>query len=187
MTQDQHRKCLEIEKLAINIRAIIIDLTITIESVISEILLDTLSTKKTRGSIERHLLSNVLTFDQRINLFNSFVKHGAFDPIKIDNSLSSNISYIRKIRNLMAHSMLDTSIDFIDIFDGKSIRFKSFTSEGTKDTTIRLGKGNDKVKSGLYFEKSILDKLYLTLNIVQVIYEGERLNPSVITHSPLCP
>lgn len=187
MTKEQLIKCREIERLAINIRAIIIDLTITIESVISEILLDTLSTQKTRDSIERHLLSNVLTFDQRINLFNSFVNHGAFDPIKIDIRLSSNLSYIRKIRNLMAHSMLDTSIDFIDTFDGKSIRFKSFTSEGTKDTTIRLGKGNDKVKSGLYFEKSIIDKLYLTLNIVQVIYEGKRLNPTMITNSTLCP
>jgi hypothetical protein len=185
MTQEQYIKCIEIERLAINIRAIIIDITITIESVISEILLDTLSTQKTRDSIERHLLSNVLSFDQRITLFSSFVKHGAFDPITIDNNLSANLSYIRKIRNLMAHSMLDTSIDFIETFDGESICFKSFTAEGTKNTVIRLGKGHDKVKSGLYFEQSILGKLYLTLDIVQMIYKG--LNPTKVTDSPHCP
>ena len=97
-------------------RCQIIDSAVISETLISEILTELISTTKTRNPIKKHLFTNRLTFEIKIDLFNSLNKNKAFEPHMSDTSINKDLVYIRKLRNLMAHSRIDTSDESKTLF-----------------------------------------------------------------------
>ncbi|WP_163712669.1 hypothetical protein [Mangrovibacterium lignilyticum] len=129
-------KLIKLETISSNIRSSIIDRTITIEAIISELLINLLSTEKTRQSIDKYLFSDTLTFDQKIKLFNSLRKANIFDFHGNGKDIGKNLDFIKNLRNTMAHSMLNSSDEFLEKTDLKTIEYVSFTDKGT--ITVRI-------------------------------------------------
>ena len=61
-------------------RFVAIDSAITIESLISTILTEFLGTVSTKETLQKHLFSDVLTFEKKIVLFSSLNKKRLFEP-----------------------------------------------------------------------------------------------------------
>lgn len=158
-----------ITEAAKKIRFDIIDSAISIETSISQILIDTLATEKTRKSIDKYLFSETLTFDNKVTLFNSFVKDKVFDKEKINKTLGGDLEYIKKLRNLMAHSMLDTSVEFMDIYNDTYIRFKSFTQKGIIDITVNFHDTTENINENTYSHKVLIEKINKSIDTLDRI------------------
>lgn len=166
MTPEQYIKLNKLEKLSTNIRGLIIDRTISIEAAISEVLINLLSNEKTKNSIDKYLFSDTLTFDNKIKLFNSLFKANAFtfegDGCKIGESLE----IIRKVRNLMAHSILNTSLEFIEKTDFKIIEYLSYRDSGTSTIKILMGVDKYNEKELEFGELLIIERINYLIDIL---------------------
>lgn len=155
----------------------VIDSAITIEAAISQILIDTLATEKTRKSIDKYLFSDTLTFDKKITLFNSFLKDKVFDQIELSKTLSGDLVYIKNLRNLMAHSILDTSVEFMDIYNNTHVKFKSYTDKGIKDIIVMFYDKTDNAEQNIYSHHVLTQKINDSIDSLDRIQEGLGLLP----------
>jgi hypothetical protein len=144
-------------------RCQIIDSAVISETLISEILTELISTPKTRSPIKKHLFSNRLTFEIKIDLFNSLNKSKAFEPHMTDKSINKDLVYLRKIRNLMAHSRIDTADEAKTLFKQEKIRFFSITSDGLKPVIINF-KGNTDDHEKLIFSQEVFIPKMMAIN-----------------------
>lgn len=129
LTEKQKLNLQKIEKYAKMARLHSIESAIIVERIISNILVNFLGNKKSKESLEKHLFYDTLTFDQKINLFNSLNKANVFDS-KFNKELNSDLVKIKTIRNYMAHSSIHTNYEILENFDEIEIIFKSYTSRG---------------------------------------------------------
>lgn len=166
MEPQVYKKLVKIERLSTNIRALIIDRTITIESIISELLINLLSTDKTRHSIDKYLFSNALEFEKKIKLFNSLRKAEVFEFDGDDRDIGKNLDFIIKLRNIIAHSMLNTSEEFLAQTDFRNIVYVSFTDKGTITLKIVLNSNLDKDKANEYGENLIVSRINYLIDIL---------------------
>lgn len=138
-------------------RFVAIESAITIESMISSILIKFISTESTKETLEKHLFSDVLTFEKKIVLFSSLNKKKLFEPTIDDKNLNSNLAYIKVLRNLMAHSALHTDKNVINNFNQKEMKFISFTEKNNKEIIVKFYEMNDEPEK-LIFSHSVLVK-----------------------------
>mgnify|MGYP003624567982 CR=1 FL=1 len=151
LTNKQKKNLAEIEKYAQMARLHSIEGAIIVERIISNILLNYLSNEKSKESLEKYLFYDTLSFDQKINLFNSLNKAGAFNDDGYNKELNSDLVKIKNIRNFMAHSMLHTSFDILENFNGIEIKFKSYTSRNMiSDITFRIYNNEDDVDNLIF-------------------------------------
>ena len=148
---------LEMVQRAKDFRFMAIDSAITIESIISTILIKFLSTDSTKETLEKHLFSDVLTFEKKVILFSSFNKKKLFEPTIYDKNLNNNLAYIKVLRNLMAHSALHTDRNVINNFNKKEIKFISFTEKNNKEIIVKFYEMSDDPEK-LIFSHNVLVK-----------------------------
>ena len=110
------------------LRSTVIEFSITIEGIISEILIDYLGNDSTKNILEKHLFSDALDFDKKISLFNALNKD-LLPKTKNDTRIGGKLLYIKKLRNFMAHSSIHAPPGFIDNYNGELIEFSSFTQK----------------------------------------------------------
>lgn len=124
-----------------NYRSEIITLSVFVEMQISQILTELFGTNdKIKYSVKTYLFSDTLTFEKKINLFNSLHKGNVF--VNSDKSTRSDLKYLIKIRNFMAHSQLAfNDLDDLDHYDLSYLQFVSFT-ERNGEVDIRINTGN---------------------------------------------
>lgn len=108
------------------LRSTVVEFAITIEQIISEILIDYLGNDLTKKIIEKHLFSDALDFDKKIMLFNALNKK-LLPKINGDYKVGDKLGYIKSLRNFMAHCNVHTPPNFIDNYDGDYILFGSYT------------------------------------------------------------
>ena len=121
----KHKQLLEDVK---NLRSTVVEFAITIESIISEILIDFLGNDSTKSIFEKHLFSDVLAFDKKISLFNALYKD--LLPKEESNiNIPETLNYIKMLRNYMAHCSIHAPEGFIDNYEGEMIEFGSFTQK----------------------------------------------------------
>ncbi|GET25765.1 hypothetical protein [Prolixibacter sp. NT017] len=132
----------------------IIDSAVTIELLISEILTELISNDKTRDPIQRYLFADKTTFELKIDFFNALNKNKAFEPCLKDTSINKDLIYLIKIRNLMAHSRIDTSDEARILFKEEQIRFYSRTHKGIKEVFIKI-RGNTDNHEKLIFSQEV--------------------------------
>uniref|UniRef100_UPI00404B2D89 hypothetical protein n=1 Tax=Flavobacterium sp. TaxID=239 RepID=UPI00404B2D89 len=121
------------ERMTYECRSRSIDAAISVENIISEILIRLFGTEKTKTSIEKYLFSDSLTFDAKIKLFNSLKKNNVFDELINDKFISDDLSYLQKVRNYMAHSSQLINSEILNSYNQKEVHFVSFTEKGTKE------------------------------------------------------
>ncbi len=135
-------------------RSQIVDSAVTIEVLISEILTELLSNDKTRDPIQRYLFADKTTFELKIDFFNALNKNKVFQPIIKDTSINKDLNYLRSLRNLMAHSRIDTSNEAKELFRNEKIRFYSRTSKGIKEVIINF-RGEKDNPENLIFSQDV--------------------------------
>jgi hypothetical protein len=148
------------------LRSTVIEYAITIEQIISEILIDYIGNNLTKNILEKHLFSDALNFDQKITLFNALNKD-LLPKVKSELKVGNKLLYIKKLRNFMAHCSIHAPNNFIDNYDGQLIEFGSFTQkEEHVIVKVYIGKiaEDEKLKtynSELFYEtcKSVIDHL----------------------------
>ena len=136
-----------------------IDSAITIESLISAILIEFLGTESTRETLEKHLFSDVLTFEKKIVLFSSLNKRKLFEPTIENKDLNNNLAYIKLLRNLMAHSALHTDKEVINNFNNREMKFISFTEKNNKEIIVKFYEMTDEPEK-LIFSYNVLVKRF---------------------------
>ncbi|MBU0487642.1 MAG: hypothetical protein KKA07_00065 [Bacteroidetes bacterium] len=152
-------------------RGKIISGTISIEAVLSEILIDLISTEQTRSCFAKHLFSDAITLETKVNLFCSLNKKKAFLMQNENCNLNNDLKYIQIIRNRIAHSLLDTSQEFINQFDNSFVKYKSFTTEGEYDLYIYYTDVEENPGKRIYNAKEIFKKINRTLISLAEIQE----------------
>lgn len=155
---------LEMIERAKDFRFIAIDSAITIESIISAILIKFLSTNSTRETLEKHLFSDVLTFEKKVVLFSSFNKKKLFEPTINDKNLNNNLAYIKLLRNLMAHSELHTDKNAINNFNQKEMKFISFTEKNNKEIIVKFYETSDEPEKLIFSHNVLVKKCNDTFN-----------------------
>jgi hypothetical protein len=142
----------------------VIEFAITIENIISEILIDFIGTEKTKNILEKHLFSDVITFEKKICLFNALNKKNLIPKTKKVNEISSSIGYIKNLRNFMAHCSIHAPDGFIDNYRGEFLEFTSFTQ---KDEQVIVKVYKKKVaeneKDKIYSSESFYEKCKLVI------------------------
>lgn len=159
-----------IEK-AKDFRFIAIDRAITIESIISAILIEFLSTDTTKETLEKHLFSDVLTFEKKIVLFSSFNKKKLFEPTIENKDLNNNLTYIKLLRNLMAHSLLHTDKNVINNFNHREMKFISHTEKNNKEIIVKFYEKTDEPEKLIFSYNVLVRKCNETLNALSSILE----------------
>lgn len=151
LTEEHKIKLVEIDKFSTMARFNSIEKAIVIERMISNILVNYLGNEQSKRSLEKYLFYDTLTFDQKINLFNSLNKAKVFNATKNNELLNSDLVKLKTIRNYMAHSMVYNDIDFLNKYDGKEIKFKSYTSKNmVSDITFRIYDKEDNVEKLIF-------------------------------------
>lgn len=135
-----------------------IESAIQIEAILSENLIDFLSNESTRESIEKHLFSDAVTFDRKLILFNSFNKRHLFKPTAENTTINNDLIYIQKLRNYMAHSVLNTTDEAIMSYNEKEISFISFTEKGKKEVTVQFYEKTDNPDKLIFSYNVLVDK-----------------------------
>ena len=170
LTEKQIDALRKIKSLSHLVRYRAIDGAIIIERMISNALVNCLGNEKTKKSLEKYLFYDTLTFDQKINLYNSLNKAGAFNS-EDNKELNSDLVKVKTVRNYMAHSIEHNKKSFLDKYDGSEIMFKSFTSKNM----ISL------IKFRIYDENEDMDNLIfsfkaLDLRIDRIIKSLEEIH-----------
>lgn len=124
-----------------NYRSEVITLSVFVEMQISQILTELFGTNdQIKYSVQTYLFSDTLTFEKKINLFNSLHKGKVF--VNSDKSMRSDLKYLIKIRNFMAHSQLAfNDLEDLDHYDLSYLQFVSFT-ERNGEVDIRINISN---------------------------------------------
>ncbi|MFV8441857.1 hypothetical protein [Flavobacterium sp. LB2P44] len=151
------------------LRSTVVEFAITIEQIISEILIDYIGTQSTKNILEKHLFSDVLDFDKKISLFNALNKNSLLPKVEDGYKVADKLLYIKMLRNYMAHCSIHNSVDFIDNYNRECIEFGSFTQRDEHVIIkVYLGKNIEDLKSKiysaeLYYEtcKSVINHLLL--------------------------
>lgn len=95
----------EKQKLANKYRVEVLNIAVNAEFLISQILINFFGTREeVKSSVRKYLFSDTLTFEKKINLFNSLHKKEVF--IDSTKEVRSDLMYLKKLRNYMAHSEL---------------------------------------------------------------------------------
>jgi|GEM_PF-5803259 len=120
-----------------NYRSEVITLSVFVEMQISQILTELFGTNdKIKYSVKTYLFSDTLTFEKKINLFNSLHKGKVF--LNDEKTMRSDLKYLIKIRNFMAHSQLAfNNLEDLDNYDMSYLQFVSFT-ERNGEVDIRI-------------------------------------------------
>lgn len=132
------------------LRSTVVEYAITIEQIISEILIDYIGNDLTKNILEKHLFSDALDFDKKIMLFNALNKK-LLPKINDDYKVNDKLGYIKSLRNFMAHCNVHTPPNFIDNYDGEFIEFGSFTQrEEHVIVKVYRSKNNEDMKTKIY-------------------------------------
>lgn len=142
----------------------VIEFAITIESIISEILIDFIGTEKTKNILEKHLFSDVITFEKKICLFNALNKKDLIPKTVKVNEISGSLDYIKNLRNFMAHCSIHAPDGFIDKYSGEFLEFTSFTQKDEQVIVkVYKGKVTENVKNKIYSSESFYEKCKLVV------------------------
>ena len=159
-TQDDLPNFEFMERHAELIRSKAINGAVIVESIVSEILTNFIGTEETEQILSKNLFSDVLTFDQKINLFNSLNKAKVFEPIANNKTINSDLVYIKTFRNYMAHSMLLNGLEEVRREDKKELYFVAFTQR----------EKNKRIQVNLYSKDSDLNKNIFSYNFLVEIF-----------------
>ena len=159
-TQDDLPNFEFMERHAELIRSKAINGAVIVESIVSEILTNFIGTEETKQILSKNLFSDVLTFDQKINLFNSLNKAKVFEPIANNKTINSDLVYIKTFRNYMAHSMLLNGLEEVRREDKKELYFVAFTQR----------EKNKRIQVNLYSKDSDLNKNIFSYNFLVEIF-----------------
>ena len=147
------------------IRSKAINGAVIMESMISEILTNFFGTNDTREIISKNLFSDVLTFDQKINLFNSLNKNNLFEPTAGSKTLNSDLVYVKMFRNYMAHSILFNDANEVRRNDKKELFYIAFTQR----------EKNKKIQVNLYSKDYNLEKNIFSYNfLVEIVNRSTK-------------
>jgi hypothetical protein len=167
LTEKQKKNLIDIEKYAEMVRFRSIESAIIVERLISNILVEFIGNEKTKKSLEKHLFYDTLTFDQKINLFNSLNK-AKFFYNNYNKELNSDLVKMKVIRNYMAHSMIYTDNEFLERYNGREIQFKSYTSrEMISNITFKIYENEDDVDNLIFSLNAVIlrfNRVYDWLN-----------------------
>lgn len=164
LTENQKKNLIEVEKFSEMIRFRSIESAIIVERLISDILIKFLSNEKTKESLEKHLFYDTLSFDQKINLFNSLNKAKAFDNT-FNKELNADLVKMKIIRNYMAHSMIYTDNEFLERYNGREIEYKSYTSRNMVSNIIfRIYDHEDDVENLIFSYNAVINRFKRVFN-----------------------
>lgn len=156
------RKKDEIEKKSEIVRGRIIDATITIENFISIALSELFSKEDVLDLFDKYIMSDTLNFDQKKQILCSLIKH---NQIQLDNhyeKFSFDLQIIQDLRNIIAHTTLMTTEEEIENYDGRYIKYVSFSRKfWRKEITILLNSediNKEDVKKDIYSFTSFIIK-----------------------------
>ncbi|HZW63899.1 MAG TPA: hypothetical protein VFF15_09680 [Flavobacteriaceae bacterium] len=121
------KKIEEIRQSAELIRGSVLSLCIGIEFSISKILVDFFAKEDKRSELYRYFLSDTLTFDQKKYTLSSIKTK--LNNNKVNTSIITDLDYIQKLRNKMAHSDIYLKPDVINSFNGDNVKFMNFTNK----------------------------------------------------------
>ena len=142
------------------VRSKAINGAVILESMLSEILTNFIGTTETKDILSKNLFSDVLTFDQKINLFNSLNKAKVFEPIVGNKIINSDLVYVKTFRNYMAHSILLNNEEEVRRPDKKELYFIAFTQR----------EKNKKIQVNLYNQEYNLEKNVFSYNYLVEIF-----------------
>jgi|GEM_PF-2634526 len=145
-----HENHLAITKYSRHLRGKFLERMILIEHLISESLIELTSSDKTEESIRKHLFSSTITLEIKINLFCSLNKANAFDCDDIHKTLNSDLKELQKLRNLLAHSVLDTTFEFLENYNGTFIRYQSHTNKGIQLIDIYYKDKEENIQKNIF-------------------------------------
>lgn len=152
-----------IERNVKEFRYVAIENAILIESMISTILTNFLGTNSTRKVLSKHLFSDAITFEKKVILFSALNNEKVFEPTIGDKELNRNLDYIKKLRNLMAHSQTDTSSETINKLNNNEQRFFSYTQKGEIEIVIKFNfDTSDDPKNNIYSYNVLIEKINKT-------------------------
>lgn len=144
------------------VRGRIIDATITIENLISNVLKDFFAKPERAEIFDKYIMSDMLTFDQKKLILSSLIK---YDEIKLENiysEFSNDLQIMQDLRNIIAHTILMTTQNEIMSFNGSQLKYLSFSRKNwEKQITILLkseNKENENIKNSIYSFSAFIDR-----------------------------
>jgi hypothetical protein len=170
--KDYNKIYTSITEFSEQLRARIIDRIILIEALVSENLVDLTSTDITRPSIAKHLFSDATTLETKVNLFTSLNKAGAFKLKSPNKTLNADLKYLQKLRNYLAHSLLDTTNEFMEIYDFTYIRYRSITTKGDQYVYIYYKDKEENFEDRIYNSMLIVERINRTTDSLMEIQEN---------------
>jgi len=77
----------------------------------------------------------------------------------------------------MAHSILDTSVEFMDIYNNTYVKFKSYTDKGIKDIIVMFYDKTDNAEQNIYSHHVLTQKINDSIDSLDRIQKGHGLLP----------
>ena len=146
-----------------NLRSTVVEYAITIENIISEILIDFLGNDSTKSIFEKHLFSDVLAFDKKIMLFNALYKD-LLPKTETKINIPETLGYVKMLRNYMAHCSIHAPDVFIDNYTGEWIEFGSFTQKD-EHVVVKVYKSkiDEDMKKRIYSSELFYEKCKIVI------------------------
>lgn len=149
-----------IEKDVKEFRYVVIENAILIESMISTILTNFLGNELTKKVLHKHLFSDAITFEKKVILFSALNNEKVFAPTIGNKELNRDLDYIKKLRNLMAHSQTDISSEIINKLYKNELKFFSYTQKGEIEIVVKFNfDTSDEPQNNIYSYNVLIDKI----------------------------
>jgi hypothetical protein len=101
------------------IRGRILETTITVEFLISKILVEYFAEESKKNDFFRYIVSDKITFDTKKYILASLKKEGKIPADTFYKELIGDLEYIQIIRNLVAHTILYLDPNYVNSYSRK--------------------------------------------------------------------
>jgi hypothetical protein len=170
MSENFKLKLNEMERQSEVVRGRIIDAAITIENEVSIALTDFFAKESAAGLFDKYIMSDTLDFNKKKEILCSLIKNNELIVKNHYENFGSDLQLIQELRNIIAHTTLCSTNEFVEQFDGSIMKYVSFTRKfWQKEITILL-KPEDRekqdIKKGTY---SFAEYMLTTDRIVEAI------------------
>lgn len=161
----------QMERQSEVVRGRILDIGITVENYISITLSDFFAKEDRQGLFDMYIMSDSLDFEKKKQILASLIKENLLELEGQYDSLSHDIQIIQDIRNLLAHTTLNTTKDAITSFDGSRLSYISFGRRKWQKEVVILLNSDDKdkedLKNQIFSFSAIIDRANRLQNVLK--------------------
>lgn len=142
------------------IRGRILETAVTVEFLISKILVEYFADESKKGDFFRYIVSDKITFDTKKYILASLKKEGKIPADTFYKELIEDLEYIQIIRNLVAHTILFLEQNYVNSYSReKTVLVHTGIKNYGKQIIINHEDVEEDLKNLIYSFPKIIDKI----------------------------